>query len=80
MIRGFLEQLRFPWLFVLLAVLWFLDMFIPDPLPLVDELILATLTVMAASWRRPVEAGKPPEKNVTPPEMRAKDVTPPGNS
>ena len=50
--RGFLENLR-SWQLVLLAALLLLaDLLIPDPLPFVDEALLAVLTYLLARWRR----------------------------
>ena len=45
-------NLRFPTLFVLFLVLTVLDFVTPDPLPLVDELGLALLTLLLAVWRK----------------------------
>ena len=41
---------------------------LPDPIPLLDEMILAVLTLAVGSWRvRDHDPFvKPPEKNVTP--------------
>lgn len=65
---AFLARLRFPWLFVVLAGLLLFDLLVPDPIPLIDELVLTVLTLLAASWRRDEPSfDKPPEKNVTPP-------------
>ena len=55
-------NLRFPTLFVLFALLTLLDLVVPDPLPLVDELGLALLTLLLALWRDrrppPVSGGR----------------------
>lgn len=65
-----LSRLRFPQLFLVLLVLFVLSVLMPDPLPLVDEAILAVLTLMVSQWKKaPPDRGrsaKPPEKNVTP--------------
>jgi hypothetical protein len=63
-----LGRLRFPQLFAVLAGLLLLDLVLPDPIPLLDELILAVLTLAVGSWRvrDPDPFVKPPEKNVTP--------------
>jgi hypothetical protein len=67
----FLGRLRFPQLFVLLAVVFLVDLFVPDFLPLVDEAVLGLLTLMTGLWRdRRTPPDKPPEKNVTPPGAR----------
>lgn len=44
-------NLRFPTLFALFALLTLLDLVLPDPVPLVDELGLALLTLLLALWR-----------------------------
>lgn len=46
-----LGRLRSPWLTLLLGALLVVDLLVPDPLPFVDEAVLALLTVLAASWR-----------------------------
>jgi hypothetical protein len=52
-VAGLLRRLnlRFPTLFVVFAVLTVLDLALPDPLPLVDELGLALLTLLLGLWR-----------------------------
>jgi hypothetical protein len=44
-------NLRFPTLFALFALLTVLDLVLPDPLPLADELGLALLTLLLGLWR-----------------------------
>ena len=52
-----LKNLR-SWQLVLLAALLLVaDLLIPDPLPFVDELLLAVLTYLLARWRKPPHAG-----------------------
>ena len=54
--RRFLSSLR-SWQLVLLAALLLLaDLLIPDPLPFVDELLLAVLTYLLARWLEPRSA------------------------
>ena len=62
-----LPRLRFPQLFAILAGLLVLDLLLPDPIPLVDELTLAVLTFLIGSWRRRREPQQEP-RDVTPPE------------
>ena len=52
-VTGLLRRLnlRFPTLFTIFAILTVLDLVVPDPLPLVDELGLAVLTLLLALWR-----------------------------
>lgn len=68
----FLARLRFPQLFALLAGLLLVDLLVPDPVPFLDELVLAVLTFLVALWKDREEDPfrKPPEKNVTPPHER----------
>jgi hypothetical protein len=49
LLRGL--NLRFPTLFALFALLTVLDLIVPDPLPFVDELGLALLTLLLGLWR-----------------------------
>jgi len=49
LLRGL--NLRFPTLFVVFAILTVLDLALPDPLPLGDELGLALLTLLLGLWR-----------------------------
>jgi hypothetical protein len=44
-------NLRFPTLFVLFALLTLADFALPDPVPLLDELGLALLTLLLGLWR-----------------------------
>jgi hypothetical protein len=44
-------NLRFPTLFALFALLTLLDLILPDPLPLADELGFALLTLLLGLWR-----------------------------
>lgn len=70
MSNSLLGRLRFPQAFVILATLFLIDLFVPDLVPFIDEIILAGLTLLTAMWQkeRPsaTAAEKPPEKNVTP--------------
>ena len=63
-----LGRLRFPQLFAVLAGLLLLDLILPDPIPLLDEMILAVLTLAVGSFRvRDADPFvKPPEKDITP--------------
>ncbi len=46
------SRLRFPYLVLLTTVLFVLNVFIPDALPLADELIMGLVTVLLASLRK----------------------------
>ncbi len=68
----FLAGLRFPQLFVVLAVLLLLDLAVPDFVPMLDEIVLVILTTMAGLLRRPAAPAVPAEKNVTPRDVTSK--------
>jgi hypothetical protein len=55
-LAGFLLRwasgLRFPYLFLLTAVLFVLNLFIPDVLPIADELIMGLIAMTLASLRK----------------------------
>lgn len=52
-VERFLARRRFRTLFIILAILFVADVFIPDPIPLIDELILLVATVIVGSFRKP---------------------------
>ena len=47
-----LARLRFPKLFLLTAVLFAIDLVVPDVVPFVDELLLGLSTLLLGSLRR----------------------------
>jgi hypothetical protein len=69
LVSRLIPGVRYPWLVAILAGLLAVDLVVPDPIPLLDEVMLAVLTVLAASWRtRSEDDDRPPPKDVTPPE------------
>ena len=66
------SRLRFPQLFTAVAILFVLDLPIPDFIPFVDEILLGLLTLLLGSLRTPDTSvdleGKPPIKDITPKE------------
>ena len=67
-IKGFLARLKFPQLFLVAAALLVVDFFVPDPIPFLDEILLAVGTMILGSWEKkaaPASADKPPMKDVT---------------
>lgn len=48
----FAAGLRFPTLFAVAAGLFLLNLVVPDPIPLVDELLLGLLTLVLASVKQ----------------------------
>ena len=59
--------MRYPYLFLILGALFVVDLLLPDPIPLVDEILLAVLTFIAASFTTRAEAPREP-RDITPPE------------
>lgn len=51
-LRQWISGLRFPWLVGIAAALFVIDLFIPDALPFVDEIILAAVMAGLASFRK----------------------------
>ena len=51
-ILAFASRLRFPTLFALTAIVFVADLFIPDVVPMADELLLGLATLVLAAWRR----------------------------
>ncbi|MEW6271051.1 MAG: DUF6116 family protein [Thermodesulfobacteriota bacterium] len=48
----YLGRLRFPTLMVVTAVLFVVNLVVPDVIPLVDELLLGLATLLLATWKR----------------------------
>ena len=67
-------RLRYPWVFILLGVLFVADLVVPDPIPFIDEVMLALLTFLVGSWRTRRKAG-PPTVEVSSP--RSDERSPP---
>ena len=66
-IGRFASRLRFPQLFLITAGLFVLDLFIPDLIPFVDEILLGLLSVLFGMWQESDRGeSKPPIKDVTP--------------
>lgn len=49
---GWLGRLSYPRLFLVTATLFGLTLVIPDPIPVVDELLLGLGTLLLARWKR----------------------------
>lgn len=59
-LMGFASRLKFPTLFFITLALWLVNMVIPDPIPLVDEIVMGLLTLMLATWKKRKEPGGEP--------------------
>ena len=44
--------LRFPTLFKITAALFAINLFVPDPVPFLDELAFGLATLLLANWKR----------------------------
>jgi hypothetical protein len=49
----YLARLRFPTLVLITGSIFLLDLVVPDPIPLVDELLLGLVTLMLAMLTKP---------------------------
>ncbi len=67
-VEKLIPGVRYPWLLVILVGLFTVDLIVPDPVPLLDEILLAVLTVVAASWRTRRDEDRQPPIDVTPPD------------
>lgn len=47
----FLGRLSYPRLFVLTAVLFVIDLVVPDLIPFIDEIVLGLGTLLLANWK-----------------------------
>ena len=56
------SRLRFPYLFLLTAILFLANLFIPDALPMADELIMGLMALVLASLRK-----RGPDRGSAPP-------------
>jgi len=66
LINRLIPGIRYPWLFAILAGLFAIDLVVPDPVPLLDEVVLAVLTFLVASWRTRQDDERPPPRDITP--------------
>jgi len=68
LIDRLIPGIRYPWLLVILGGLLAIDMVVFDPIPFIDEAVLAVLTFLVASWRTRRDDADPPPIDVTPPD------------
>ena len=64
LVQRFLPRMRYPYLFLILGGLFLVDLVIPDPIPLVDELLLAILTFIAATFTSRRDRGRTGEPTI----------------
>ena len=58
-IERFAGELRFPQLFWLTAVLFLVDVLVPDLIPFADEILLGLATLLLGSWKKRREPPPP---------------------
>lgn len=49
---AFSNKLKFRNLFIIVIGLFIIDLFIPDFIPLIDEIILGLLAIILANWKK----------------------------
>ncbi len=68
LLEGFASKLRFPQLFFFTAIIFGIDLFVPDVIPFADEILLGLMTVLLANLKKKdSQQEERPMKNVTPP-------------
>ena len=60
------RKLRYPTLFKLTAALFVVTLFLPDPVPFVDEILFGLGTLLLANWKR----RKDPPSSLEAPDAR----------
>lgn len=50
--KRFLQRRRFPTLMLFGAVLFAINLFVPDPIPFIDEILMLIATLLIGSFRR----------------------------
>ena len=57
---GWLTRLRFPYLFLLTSVVFLINLFIPDVIPFVDEIIMGMAALLLGKLRKkPADSDTP---------------------
>lgn len=79
LVNRFLPRMRYPYLFLILGALFLVDLVFPDPVPLVDEILLAVLTFIAATFTTRREENREP-RDITPPENDPRVLSPGADS
>ncbi|MHB8911217.1 MAG: DUF6116 family protein [Lysobacter sp.] len=54
------RKLRYPTLFKITAALFAMTLFVPDPLPFVDEILLGLGALLLANWKNRKASMAPP--------------------
>ena len=75
LVNRLLPRMRYPYLFLILGALFVVDLIVPDPIPLIDEALLAILTFIAATFTTRRDGDGEP-RDITPPEDQKKVLSP----
>ena len=75
LVSRLLPRMRYPYLFLVLGALFLVDLVVPDPIPLLDEILLAVLTFIAATFTTRREEDPEP-RDITPPEDGPRVLSP----
>ena len=75
LVNRLLPRMRYPYLFLVLGALFVVDLILPDPIPLVDEVLLAILTFIAATFTARRDGDDEP-RDITPPDDDEKVLSP----
>lgn len=57
-VLGFLGRLSYPRLFLVTAILFVLDLLVPDLIPLADEILLGLASLLLANFRKRKQPGR----------------------
>ncbi len=52
LILGWVVRLRFPYLFLILATLFVINLFVPDVIPFADEIIMGLVTLLLGNFKK----------------------------
>ena len=63
----YLHRLRFPKLFILTAIIFLIDLLVPDFVPFVDEILFGLMTVLLSMLK---ERKKPEEPEIVIPQPK----------
>ena len=51
-LSGYAESLKFPWLMLLTSLLFVINLFVPDAVPFIDEILLGLVAVILGRLKR----------------------------
>ena len=60
LVERFASRLKYPYLFMLIAVVFALDLIVPDAIPFIDEILLGLVAVLLGTWKERKGVESPP--------------------